>query len=336
MARLKTLSPYDEVALRGILERQKRLAWDFDKAIAWDRPLDLTRPFVPLDAESLVFPRATPAQRLAISQYLGLVIAQTFAEMEKALVAAKDRVWRKRLEMYPINPEFTALGEQFFDEEAKHSRMFKRYLTKFARATGVEDRQLQGLLPVVSGTLLLRTLELNSVYGGHALWWVLTLVEEVSVAIFKQMRPFRDALEPTYFEIHRLHFEEEVRHSPYSYWMLEHLYKRDTSLAAILWRKTDLLLAQGLEVAWALSSLTRLRRVLFLRGRHPFYKTLSSCLPLLIRLSPVEIIRRLFVSAPFVSLLLNPNYHGDFQTVVEQLRALEFPIPKPDPKRLAA
>ncbi|MBI3554252.1 MAG: diiron oxygenase [Elusimicrobia bacterium] len=333
---MKLPQPDDELALTKILERQKKLFWDFESAAPWKKGVDLSRHFVPLDRDSLIFPEASREQRLVISQYLGLVIAQTFAEMETALVQAKELVFRKTLDLYPINPEFEALGEQFFVEEEKHSRMFRRYLVAFARETGVKPEDLHDILPAVSGTILQRTLKLNSDYGGHALWWVLTLVEEVSILIYKQMRPFKKTLDPLYFEIHRLHFEEEVRHSPYSYWMIEHLYRRDKSFKGVFFRKTDLALAQGLEIAWALSSLSRIKNALWLRNKHPFYRTLISCIPLLRKIGPVEAIRRLFVTAPFVSLLLNPQYHDDFQGLIGKIRTIQLPTPAPDPQQLSA
>jgi len=333
---MKMPQPDDERALARILERQKKLFWDFESSLPWSRGVDLSRPFVPLDQGNLVFPEASRQQRLILSQYLGLVIAQTFAEMETALVQAKELVWRKSLDLYPVNPEFEALGEEFFREEEKHARMFRRFLRAFAEETGIAPEGLHEVLPAVSGTLLHKTLKLNSGIGGHALWWVLTLVEEVSILIFKQMRPFKKGLDPLYYEIHRRHFEEEVRHSPYSYWMIEHLYRRDKSLSGLVFRKTDLVLAQGLEIAWTLSSLSRIKNAFWLRDKHPFYATLLSCVPLLRKLGPVEAIRRLFVTAPFVSLLLNPQNHGDYQGLIAKLRALQIPTPAPQPQALSA
>lgn len=333
---MKLPQPDDEQALRRILERQQKRAFDLEKSIDWAPPIALNRYFVPLDHDNVAFPDAKPAQRLVLSQFLGLVVAQTFSEMETALVQAKDLIWKTSLEKFPVNPEFQALGEQFFAEEEKHSRMFRRYLEKFAAQTGVAKADLDSILPTVSGTILQTTLKLNSVYGGHALWWVLTLVEEVSILIFKQIKPFRDKIDPLYFEIHLQHFAEEVRHSPYSYWMLEHLYKRDRSLAGMVFRKTDLALAQALEIVWALSSLTRIRNVARLRAAHPFYATLQDCIPLMRNLSPVEIIRRLFVTAPFISLLLNPKNHDDMQGLITRIRALQIPTPQPAPSPLRA
>lgn len=333
---MKLPRPDDERALARLLERQRRLAWDFETAVPWEKGVDLSRPLVPMDQDALVFPEASPEQRLVLSHYLGLILAQTFAEMETVLISAKDLVWKKNLELYPVNPEFLALGESFFDEEAKHARMFRRYIQAFARETGTSLEDLTSVLPCVSGTMLQRTLKLNSEIGGHAFWWVLTLVEEVSILIFKQMQPFKKELDPLYYEVHRRHFEEEVRHGPYSYWMIEHLYKRNKSLAGVVFRKTDVALAQALEVAWALSSLSRIKNSFWLRRKHPFYAQLFSCIPLLRKLSPLEIIRRLFVTAPFISLFLNPGQHQDYQTLITKLRAIPIPTPKPQPGTMRA
>ncbi len=324
----------DEQALLKILERQKKLCFDFDKSLPWKDGIDLKRYFVPLDEDALIFPEAGPEERLVLSQYLGLVIARTFGEMETALVQAKDKVWKRNLDRYPVSPEFEALGEQFFAEEEKHSRMFKRYLELFSAQTGLSFDELASLLPSVSGTMLEKALQLNSDLGGHALWWVLTFVEEISILIFKQLRPFQTKLDPLYFAMHRRHFEEEVRHSSYSYWMLEHLYRRDRSAKQVLFRKTDLLLAQALEVSWTFQSLSRIRNAKRLKDKHPFYGTLARLMPLLRRRSPFEIIRRMFISAPFVSLMLNPNHFEDYKKIAGKLRAYEIPVPKPKLSRL--
>jgi len=333
---MKMPQPDDEIALKKILERQKKHSFDFENSINWKGGIDMNRYFLPLDNDAMVFPTANQEQRLVLSQYLGLIIAQTFAEMETALVQAKDRVWKKNLQLYPVNPEFEALGDQFFAEEEKHSRMFRRYLHQFAKQTGIEYADLNRILPNVTGSLLNRILQLNSDFGGHALWWVLTLVEEVSILMFKQIRPFEKEIDPLYFDLHKKHFEEEVRHSPYSYWMIEHLYKRNKSPVNMFFRKTDLLLAQALEIHWTISSLSRIRNAYGLRKKHPFYATLTSCIPLIIKLSPIEIIRRLFVTAPFVSLLLNPNIFDDYQQLITQVRALHIPTPKPRLTALSA
>ena len=326
----------DERELTRILERQKKLAFDIERSIDWKGGIDLDRYFLPLDPDAVAFPDADAAERRVLSQYLGLVIAQTFAEMETALVAAKDLVWKKNLQLYPINPEFEALGEQFFTEEEKHSRMFKRYLDVFAAQTGVTPEELHSILPKVDGSVLLGGLKLNSKYGGQALWWVLTLVEECSVLMFKQMKPFEGRLDPLYFAIHKAHFEEEVRHSSYSYWMLEHLYTRNRSVIATVFRKTDLLLAQGLEIAWAINALARIRHARRLKDKHPFFAGLVRLIPLLRKQTPFQMIQKLFLSAPFISLLLNPNHHGDYQTMATKLHALEFPVPNPRKLQLSA
>jgi len=214
--------------------------------------------------------------------------------------------------------------------------MFKRFLLLFSKTTGLAPEELDGLLPAVSGTMLERALELHSGLGGHALWWVLTLVEEVSISIYREMRPSRARLDPLYHEIHWRHFQEEVRHSPYAYLMLENLYRRDRSALGGLFKRTDFLVAQALEVSWALVSLSRLRNAERLRKRHPFYATLARLMPLLRGRSPFRLLRSLFVSAPFVSLLLNPNHHEDLQGMAARLRALEFPLPAPEPPKLGA
>src|SRR4029077_8855052 len=101
-------------------------------------------------------------------------------------------------------------------------------------------------------------------------------------------------------------------------------------------RKTDLAVAQVLEVFWAVSSLSRILHVRTLRRKHPFYETLASCVPLLLNLTPLDRLRKLFVEAPFVSLLLNPRSCSDYGRLARRLNAVPIPTPRPRPAMLAA
>ncbi len=47
--------------------------------------------------------------------------------MEDVANKIRGVAWRDVLDAYPVNPEMYALGEQFFEEEAKHAQLFRRY-----------------------------------------------------------------------------------------------------------------------------------------------------------------------------------------------------------------
>lgn len=326
---MRSWNPLNDTGLRAQIRSQRTHRWDIDRDINWQLEIDPQRHLLPLDQDAIAFPGASAEQRLALSQYVGLLLNATVGEMEDAILKLRDSAWERFLRERPVNPEMLELGDLFFEEETKHAATFGRYVDKFCRTMGIDRGDLDRLLPKVVGSRLLKSTMTNAKRGGFAFWWMVAAVEEVSVEFFRHLRAHERAIDPLYFSIHRRHLEEEARHRNYAFLMLELVHRQPTGLVEKLRRKTDSLRAQALTTTWVLGELTRFYEVKSLANKHPFFATLATCLPLLKEVSWPDLIHRLFVSSPFVSLILNPRHHRLARKAAEKLGVWSFPFPRP-------
>ena len=60
---------------------QRRMAWDLESGIPWKLGVDTGKILLPLDDANIAFPVASAEQRLALSQFMGLVVNATISEM---------------------------------------------------------------------------------------------------------------------------------------------------------------------------------------------------------------------------------------------------------------
>ena len=331
---IKATDPLDYETLARQVKLQRKHAWSLDDDIPWHLGVDLTRPFLPLDDQAIAFPGASFEQELALSQFMGLVVNATISEMEDALPKLKQAAWQRILREFPANPELVELGELFFEEEAKHARAFARYLDLFCEATGVERRDLDALLPKAFGSVFQRRIAANAIAGGHAFWWVVAAVEEVSIAIFHQMHRHRQALDPLYFQLHRRHLEEESRHANYAFLMLNLVRLKPASWRDALHKKADFVVAQIAGAPWVMTELLKFFEVKKLKGTHPFFDVLASCIPLYETMPKAQLIHRMFMGAPYVSWLLNPAWRQLHREIAKAHGAIVPPAPAPEPAEL--
>ncbi|MEW6056787.1 MAG: hypothetical protein AB1540_09240 [Bdellovibrionota bacterium] len=331
---MKPLSLYDEESLIKMVELQKATQWDLEKAIDWQLPIDLNKPLVPLDEKALFFPGAGKEERLAISQMMGLVIAAAICEMEESLIRLRSVGWDQLAAKYPVNPEFVELGEQFFAEEEKHSEAFRRYLKKFADTAGIEFEVLREVLPVIESTKTEFILRKNLELGGYSFWWIVAQVEQEFLLLYNALAPFKQSLEPLYFDIHRKHFEEEARHASFPYLLLELLITRSTHPLNLVHQKADLMVSQLLQAMWTVNSLSRLKKLKKIKQKHPLFDALLKVYPLFEKQPVHRIFWGLFTSVPYVSSLVNPFYHRKFLKFTERMGAFSIPFPAPEPAPL--
>jgi len=317
-------------ALRTQIQLQQKHGWDLEKDIHWQQPIHHDRYLLPLDAHNIVFPGLSSEQRLALSQWLGLVINTTISEMENVITNLKELAWQKTLDRYPINPEMKELGELFFEEEGKHAKAFAKYNQLFIESCGLQDTGIQSFLPQAFGTSFLAAIVKNAKDGGHAFWWVVSGVEEVSIDIYRQMHPHRDLIEPLFFEVHHKHMEEEARHKNYAFLMLELIYRPTPSLKERFHRKMDLMLAQWISNRWVLTELAKIYKLESLKVKHPFIDTLKSCLPILKKQSLRRLASQLFTRAPYLSYVLNLKNQPQTYRTARQRRVPHFWLPTPE------
>ena len=320
---------YDPQALALQVKRQKKYAWDLEKQIPWHLGVDTSRYLLPLDVDAIAFPGASPEQRLAISQLLGLIVNSTIAELEDVITKLRHTCWNEILRSYPVGPELVELGELFFEEEQKHSKAFHRYNSLFCKDMGILSSDLNLLIPKSYGSLFLKAITQNAKMGGHAFWWVVAAVEEVSIDIYKDLSPFKHQIDPLFHEVHLRHMEEESRHHNYAFLMLEILKEKEQSLGDRLFSKVDRSIGQIFSTGWIVSELNKVFEVKKLKQKHPFFNVLASCIPLFENLSSKDLIQKLFVSAPYISLVLNGNLHIKTEKVAREHRSLSIPLPKP-------
>lgn len=326
---MTTPSLYDDVSLEKQASLQRDHTWDLERDIPWAQGVDVSKYFLPLDADAIAFPGLSSEQRRVFSQFLGLLINATIAEMEAAIDRLKQVAWADLLRRYPVNPEMEALGELFFEEEKKHARAFVRFQETFCAQTGVSKDDFDRLMPKAVGSFLFSTIRSNAAKGGFAFWWIVAAVEEVSVQVYQTMHKHQPTLDPLYFTVHRRHLEDEARHRNYAFLMLELAHQSPTSWKRRLLHKTDFLLAQGLTASWMLTEFQRFYTVSDLQSKHPFFATLASCVPALKSLRPWEIVRRLFVTAPYVSFVLNTHHQRQTVRFAEKFGIWKLPLPRP-------
>lgn len=330
---MRLANPFDHEALALQVRRQKRHAWDLEKAIPWDTPIRTDRYLLPLDHDAIAFPGASAEQRLALSQLMGLIINSTIAEMENVINHLRSTAWERVLKDYPVNPELWELGDLFFIEENKHALAFERYNHLFCKAMGVETEDLMRLIPRAYGSLFLKAITQNAKGGGHAFWWIVASVEEVSILLYKQIHSSRQQLDPLYYTVHLRHMEEEQRHHNYAFLMLQLIEQRRRSWRKALYRTTDLLFSQVFSTAWVLSELHKIFSVRELRRKNPFFEVLASSIPLLEKMPYLELAKRLFISAPYVSLMINTRNHPLTFATAQDRSLLRLPFPKPESRK---
>jgi len=333
---MRTVNPFDHVELKEHLKLQQKAAWDVNTCVDWSVGVDVNKFLLPLDDSAIAFPGASDEQKRALSQLMGLIVNATISEMEDCLPRLKQFAWSHILERYPVNPEMVELGEQFFLEEAKHAAAFKRYLDLFCKSASVDPEDLDVLLPKAFGSHFQRAVIANAKSGGQAFWWVVSNVEEVSVNIFKGIFRNRVAIDPLYFNLHRRHLEEESRHANYAYLMIHLTQAQAKGLRSWWHRKTDFMWAQAIAAPWVMTELYKFFKVKNLRHKNPWFEVLTSCIPLYEQMSPSEKISRMFVAAPYVSWILNPNHRHMHRQATASLGSWMLPFPQAEQIPLSA
>ena len=302
---IRATDPFNHVELDQQIRLQKKLAWDLESAVDWSMGVDPSKHLLPLDDDSIAFPGASTEQELALSQLMGLIVNATISEMEDSLPKLRYFGWEKTLRDFPTNPEVRELGELFFDEEHKHARAFSRYLDTFCHAVNVDRKDLDSLLPKAFGSFFQKAITSNSIAGGHAFWWVVAAVEEVSISIYHDIFRNRANIDPLFFNLHRRHLEEESRHANYAFLMLNLISQQPENVMQTIHRKADFMFAQLVGAPWVIGELHKFFNVKRFKGVHPFFDTLISCIPLYEKLSKAQVAHRMFISAPYISVLLN-------------------------------
>lgn len=286
--------------LTRMLEAQKRHSWDLERDVDWE-VRDTKRPLLPIGSQATSLGLSTVEER-TLSQLLGLIATSAISEHERALKIVKKDCWSRPLSRKRKSRELRDLGEQFFLEEEKHSQAFAKYIETFAHDQGLDLRDLQQILPKYEDGFMCKVFRLNSLLGGRAIWWLVMLTEEESLDLFRKMRPHQESIDPLFYQIHDLHFQEEVRHISYAPQMLRLLGGGWLS-------KFDYRLAELMHFVWILIQLRRLRKVSHLTQKHPFFASVNAIIKKFERLKWKERWNLILNQTPFLSSLFRPLRH---------------------------
>jgi hypothetical protein len=321
---MKILSPFDSQALSEQVRLQQKHGWDLEQDFSWKTGIRDDAYFVPLIENKISFDGASEEQKIAISQLLGLIINQTICEMESSLPKLKLLAWEKKLKNYPVNPEMFELGEIFFDEEKKHAKSFEKFQEIFCSQQGISPEDLKRILPSALNSNFLNAITWNAQKGGAAFWWLVAAVEEVSVQVFKTINQHRDQTDPLFYQLHKKHTEEEIRHENYAFLMLEIDHCQRQGFSSRVIKKTDLLLAETVSVPWVITELTKIFRVRDYKHKGPFFEILSTCLPFLEKMDRLELFGALFKEAPYISWMINPAFRKKHHQMLKLTGSLSW------------
>jgi hypothetical protein len=329
---MATIDIYDEEKLARLLHVQKVHSVDFDHEINWNRSVDLSKGLLPLDSNAILFPTASVDEKLVISQMMGLIVASTIAELENVAFKLKDSTWDNILKKYPVNPEIREMGELFYEDEKKHSRAFNRYIDKFALEVGIDPQDLRTILPQANVTTSM-AYQLNSLAGGMAIWWLIAAVEEESILIFDYMKKEKKIIDPLYYDIHKAHYEEEVRHKSYASIMLEINHSFAKLPQKLIFEKLDFVVAQILNMAWTFNELYKVKGIKRFANHHSFFKTLNDLSETLNNRSSLEILGVLFNSAPYIKEMLNLSEHKHIKIMLERFSTKSIAVAEMNSKK---
>lgn len=259
---------------RKMLRAQQALAWDPEQDVRW-HDLDLSKPLVDVDPKIASILELDADERLVLSQLAGLMAVQTISQHEKILNCVKAECWDQPLFKAKAPTEFLQLGEQFFDEEAKHGAAFAQYVSLFAKRRELSPRTLAAILPRFEVTSWITRLFLaNCRYSARAVWWMVMITEEESLELYRRLAKFSTltAIEPLFLRLNELHYEEEHRHLSYAPMMLRRIRESLGRVSRFL-ASFDFLLSETLYRIWLVAQFLRIRKVLHVGDDHPFFSS---------------------------------------------------------------
>lgn len=318
---------YSKEFLKRKLQVQTVQQWDMENDISWELGIDLTKSLLPPVKSPSIIPDGTPEEEHAFSQFMGLIAAAAIAEHEKLIEEIKEYSFDGTLKKYNVSDEFVELGESFFKDEAKHSKAFTKYIDLYAKELNLTPDELKSILPAHhKNSIFCNLFKLNSYLGGMAFWWTVATTEEHSMEIFRIIRPMQKKVDPLYYQIHKLHFEEEVRHSSFAQMMLDLQRSKEAPFLSRVLRKCDFVFSDLLEKAWTIIQLKKLSRVHRFKNRHPLLNTISVVITKINSIPLHKRINLLRGDIDYLSLMINPRKHKNIQNQISKSNAFVLRI----------
>jgi hypothetical protein len=325
---MRILDVDDPDRMRAVVARMRRNAWDLDRDFAWDTRIDVEKPLLPLAQIDRVFPGLAADERLVLSQLFGLVVAQIFSDAEQFLNEARERLWSDFERLFGAHPALLELGTQFFDEERKHAEMFRRYITAWLTARGLDIERFFAEQPRFSASWQHRVILRNAARGGLAFWWIVLLAEEESPLIYRDLEDAPDEIEPLYLQVHRKHFEEEARHATFAYTAMAYLADRLHGPTGFRRRSTDVMLAQAMQISFMAQAIAHRQRNLPDPAAHPWIAVVVRAMQKIRRLPPRHLFRVFFREPTLIGPFLNYRFHRNMVEMATTRRLWSLPLPR--------
>jgi hypothetical protein len=327
---MRILDVHQPDRIHTLVDLMRRKAWDLDRDLAWDTPIDTTKPLLPLAQIERMFPGLVADERLVLSQLFGLVVAQIFSDAECFLNKTRELLWGDFTRLFDGHPALLELGTQFFDEERKHAEMFRRYITLWLGARGLDPQRFFDEQPRFSESWQHRVILRNAARGGLAFWWIVLLAEEESPLIYRHLEDAPDDIEPLYLQIHRKHFEEEARHATFAYTAMAYLADGLSGPRGAVRRRADIVLAQVMQMSFMAQAIWRRRRTMPDPSVHPWIATVVAAMRKVERLPARHLFRVFFREPTIMGPFLNYRFHRNMVEMVATRRLWSLPLPRVD------
>jgi hypothetical protein len=191
-------------------ERNTRYQFNLDKDIPWDR-VDAPGVYFPesflsdLGIQVGLMPAGTPTRAL-FEWAFALATLQLFTAFEEDIVSFVDGEKRRELR--------STSAANFALEEAKHIVMFQRASAAMRAQRPEVLADYDALYAKNKGTLAqVRREDWPDEASFHFInWTAFVYVEEYSVYLHERLRAEPKGIQPTWMEIHRCHYQEELQH----------------------------------------------------------------------------------------------------------------------------
>jgi hypothetical protein len=288
---------------------------DFESGIPWEQGIDLTSALLPLDKKSPFMADLSGNEQYAFSWALGLLAASAIKEHERVLNDLR----------HICDPEPTLESSAFFLEEATHSAAYGKFLELSAKELKLSPSELGSFLPTFPrSSFIARLYAVECFLGGSALWWTVAATEEESIRLYQKILPARNEIDPVFFELNRLHFLEESRHSSFSYKMIA---QEKTGFKKTL-NRYSFLFSRIFQTLWLLGALKRFRKVKTFSDRHSLLGAMATLITKIDRLSFREKIKLLLKDISYIRMMTEPEKHPRLKKALEKENAYVVSLPE--------
>ena len=216
--------------LETIAKRAEKNHYDLDD-LPWAQGLDFTKFFFPEHLTPLyhtpIYQELNDEQQLAYNQLYGQAVNEQFIFLEdRFLVQFLGNMLPKH--RATLEPALVDALDNFVEEEVKHTEMFRK-LGRLSNAARYAESDFYFLrLGRAEGALLDFMARRPDFF---VFWCVLGVAfEEKTIDYFRHYqrhekeRPDRP-LDPLYYEVHRAHMLDEVRHVQIDHHLVKHFYE---------------------------------------------------------------------------------------------------------------